>query len=58
MIDVRVVDGQTLIATGRTPVIMEIADMETIWIEALVPEADISSAAPGMETQVLAVGRE
>ena len=56
VIDVRMVEGQTLIATQQTPVIMEIADMETMWIEALVPEADISRIAPGMETQVLAVG--
>ena len=56
VIDVRVSEGQTLIATQQTPVILVIADLDTMLVEASVPEADISKIEPGMETHLFAVG--
>lgn len=56
VIEVRAVEGQTLIATQQTPVIMVIAELGTMLVEASVPEADISSIQAGMETYLLTVG--
>ncbi len=56
VIDLRMTEGQTLIATQQAPVIMVIADLDTMIVEASVPEADISRIEPGMETYLATVG--
>ena len=56
VIDLRMTEGQTLIATQQTPVIMVIADLDTMIVEVSVPEADVSKIEPGMETYLLTVG--
>ncbi len=56
VIDLRMSEGQTLISTQQTPVIMVIADLDTMIVAASVPEADISKIEPGMETYLVTVG--
>ena len=56
VIDLQMTEGQTLIATQQTPVIMVIADLDTMIVEASVPEADIAKIEPGMETYLATVG--
>ncbi|WP_409522818.1 efflux RND transporter periplasmic adaptor subunit [Nitrincola sp. MINF-07-Sa-05] len=48
--------GQTINATQQTPVIMQIADLSVMTVQAQVSEADINRIKPGMEVYFTTLG--
>jgi macrolide-specific efflux system membrane fusion protein len=49
-------EGQTLNANQQTPVIMRIADLSTMTVEAQVSEADVTKLTPGMMVYFTTLG--
>ena len=48
--------GQTLNANQQTPIILRIADLSTMTVEAEVSEADVTKLKPGMEAYFTTLG--
>jgi macrolide-specific efflux system membrane fusion protein len=49
-------EGQTLNAAQQTPIILRIADLTTMTVEAEVSEADVTKLTPGMEVYFATLG--
>lgn len=49
-------EGQTLTATYATPLILRIADLSTLTVEARVPEANVRKLNPGMSVRFTTLG--
>ncbi len=49
-------EGQTLTATYATPLILRIADLSTLTVEARVPEANVRKLNPGMPVRFTTLG--
>ena len=56
VVDVHMKEGQTLNAAQQTPVIMRIADLTTMTVEAQVSEADVMKLKPGMDVYFTTLG--
>ena len=56
VLQVLAAEGQTLTATYMTPVILHLADLSTLTVEAKVAEANIGKLAPGMGVHFTTLG--
>lgn len=56
VVSISMKEGQTLNANQQTPIILRIADLTTMTVEAQVSEADITKLYPGMEVYFTTLG--
>lgn len=49
-------EGQTVIASQLTPVILKLADLDTMTVKAQVSEADVIHITPGQEVYFTILG--
>src|SRR5260364_100827 len=49
-------EGQTVVAQQQAPVIMKLADLNTMTVEAQIPEADVVRVHPGQEVYFTILG--
>jgi len=56
VVSINMKEGQTLNANQQTPIILRIADLTTMTVEAQVSEADVTKLRPGMEVYFTTLG--
>lgn len=56
VVSINMKEGQTLNANQQTPIILRIADLTTMTVEAQVSEADVTKIRPGMEVYFTTLG--
>jgi macrolide-specific efflux system membrane fusion protein len=57
VVSINALEGQTLNATQQAPTILRIAQLDTMTVWALVPEADVSRLTPGQDVYFTILGQ-